>query len=512
MTPGTSVGLFPTTVTIGSSADGVEWTQVGRENGYKGAAGENAWQGDPTEARYVRIRATATESASDGLYYVKVGQVAVYGSAGGNCIKATWTAPADSGSNPASGSACEYDLRYSRTPITEGNFGAATAAGDMPAPGVVGAAEEATVAVGSSAGKLFVAVKTCDEAPNWSGISNVTTAYASPTGFLTTAAEDVLTANLSTAPVIALSVGQDTVQPAVEVSDSPDFAGKPLRIAIAPGSTYWKPTPAQWVAIKRLAAAGGTAYWRLQGRSAQFARIATSGKAILFPTSVIDGLALEASHDVDGDEAVWPDASAPPVFRWNAPASGMYYFYLDISTDEAMPLKNKKVSLTLGPVAGVAGTCQPKAAEWVKIRKLAATSGGELYWRVRGTDRDKVFQTGSIVRKLVMDGGEWTVGDLDLGSAAPALSWTSTAIGHGMELCAAQFSTGAGFPATGGAVITIPGKGVAGTSYAFTARDVAAIRKFAAKRGVMELYYRVRGCDAQKAFIAYSETKTANVP
>lgn len=94
-----------------------------------------------------------------------------------------WTAPGDDG---VIGRAQAYALRYSTAPITAANFNAATPATGLPAPGLPGSTEVHTL-TGLAAGTLYyVAIKTADEAGNWSAISNVATVLPP-----TTAAGDV---------------------------------------------------------------------------------------------------------------------------------------------------------------------------------------------------------------------------------------------------------------------------------------------------------------------------------
>ena len=80
-----------------------------------------------------------------------------------------WTAPGDDGTQ---GRATLYDLRWSTAVITPANFASATPLSGLPAPSVAGAQESFT-AVGLQAGPLYFALKTKDDAGNWSALSNV---------------------------------------------------------------------------------------------------------------------------------------------------------------------------------------------------------------------------------------------------------------------------------------------------------------------------------------------------
>lgn len=85
-------------------------------------------------------------------------------------IKLTWTAPGDDGDT---GTASEYDVRYSTETITTANFGSASSAAGEPNPAVAGTEQSFTVANLVDGTEYFFAMKTADDAPNWSDLSNV---------------------------------------------------------------------------------------------------------------------------------------------------------------------------------------------------------------------------------------------------------------------------------------------------------------------------------------------------
>ena len=87
-----------------------------------------------------------------------------------NSVQLTWTAPGD---DSLSGRAAQYDLRYSTAPISAGNFAAATRVTGMPAPATSGASESFLIAGLSPNTTYWFAIKTADEVPNWSGLSNL---------------------------------------------------------------------------------------------------------------------------------------------------------------------------------------------------------------------------------------------------------------------------------------------------------------------------------------------------
>jgi hypothetical protein len=87
-----------------------------------------------------------------------------------NSIDLTWTAPGDDGST---GTATFYDIRYSTSLISDANWASATQVASEPTPSVAGSSESMTVSGLSSGTTYYFAIKTSDEVPNESLISNV---------------------------------------------------------------------------------------------------------------------------------------------------------------------------------------------------------------------------------------------------------------------------------------------------------------------------------------------------
>ena len=85
-------------------------------------------------------------------------------------INLTWTAPGDDGNT---GLASQYDIRYYTSPIDNGNWDLSTQVTGEPAPHAVGYFETFTVTGLSPYTYYYFAIKTADEVPNWSVISNV---------------------------------------------------------------------------------------------------------------------------------------------------------------------------------------------------------------------------------------------------------------------------------------------------------------------------------------------------
>jgi len=85
-------------------------------------------------------------------------------------ISLSWTAPGD---DSLSGTAAQYDLRYSTSAITAANFASATQWTGTPTPATSGTTQSTTVTGLTANTTYFFALKSADEVPNWSGISNV---------------------------------------------------------------------------------------------------------------------------------------------------------------------------------------------------------------------------------------------------------------------------------------------------------------------------------------------------
>ena len=84
-------------------------------------------------------------------------------------ITLTWTAPGDDGSI---GIATSYDIRYSTSAINEGNWASATQVTGEPTPAGAGTVQNMVVSGLSPSTTYYFAIKTSDEVPNTSAISN----------------------------------------------------------------------------------------------------------------------------------------------------------------------------------------------------------------------------------------------------------------------------------------------------------------------------------------------------
>jgi phosphodiesterase/alkaline phosphatase D-like protein len=98
-----------------------------------------------------------------------------------NSATLSWTTPGD---DSLLGTASQFDLRYSTSPITASSFASALRWGSMPAPAASGTRQSVTVTGLAPGTTYYFAIKTADEVPNWAAISNVgskTTAAAPDT-------------------------------------------------------------------------------------------------------------------------------------------------------------------------------------------------------------------------------------------------------------------------------------------------------------------------------------------
>jgi len=86
-------------------------------------------------------------------------------------VTLTWTTPGDDG---LTGTASQFDIRYSTSPITASNFASATRwTTGVPAPAAPGTQQSVQVTGLSPSTTYWFAIKTADEVPNWASISNV---------------------------------------------------------------------------------------------------------------------------------------------------------------------------------------------------------------------------------------------------------------------------------------------------------------------------------------------------
>ena len=97
--------------------------------------------------------------------------VLAYAQGGGaDSVRMVWTAPGDDG---AIGTATAYEMRISTASITLGNWNSAPLVAGLPAPVASGTRQGVTIRGVSSDTTYYIAIRTVDDAGNWSGLSNV---------------------------------------------------------------------------------------------------------------------------------------------------------------------------------------------------------------------------------------------------------------------------------------------------------------------------------------------------
>ncbi|MDD5289456.1 MAG: fibronectin type III domain-containing protein, partial [Dehalococcoidales bacterium] len=84
-------------------------------------------------------------------------------------LRLTWTSPGDDGNT---GIATHYDIRYSTSQITEQNWSSATQVLNEPSPETAGTNQNHIVDNLSMGTTYYFAIKSSDNIPNWSSISN----------------------------------------------------------------------------------------------------------------------------------------------------------------------------------------------------------------------------------------------------------------------------------------------------------------------------------------------------
>ncbi|MEO5617676.1 MAG: fibronectin type III domain-containing protein [Candidatus Eisenbacteria bacterium] len=87
-----------------------------------------------------------------------------------NSVTLSWTTPGD---DSLTGTASQFDVRYSTSLITEANYALATRFAGTPTPTAPGSSQSVVVTGLSPGTTYYFALKTGDDVPNWAIISNV---------------------------------------------------------------------------------------------------------------------------------------------------------------------------------------------------------------------------------------------------------------------------------------------------------------------------------------------------
>ena len=117
----------------------------------------HSYNGDNLKAPLLHIEYTTDVTAPAAVADLATGTVT------SSSIDLSWTAPGD---DAASGTATTYDVRYSTSTITAGNWASATQATGEPSPQVADSSEAFTVTGLSASTLYYFVIKTSDEVPN----------------------------------------------------------------------------------------------------------------------------------------------------------------------------------------------------------------------------------------------------------------------------------------------------------------------------------------------------------
>ena len=148
---------------------------------------DSFYQSDTSNASY-RPKLVISDLAADTTAPAAVTNLAATQGASGGQINLTWTAPGDDG---GTGTATLYDIRYSTSTITDANWASATLVAGEPTPGVAGTTETLTVSGLLYNQTYYFAMKTSDEVPNLSTLSNVPSASTAALGNVTLSTDKV---------------------------------------------------------------------------------------------------------------------------------------------------------------------------------------------------------------------------------------------------------------------------------------------------------------------------------
>lgn len=129
-----------------------------------------------------------------------------------NSVTLDWTTPGD---DSLSGTASQFDIRYSTSPITASNFASATRwTTGVPLPAAPGTPQSVVVTGLSPSTTYYFAIRTADEVPNWAGVSNVVAKTTDAAPDLVRPAALALTVSALTDTTVTLAwtaVGDDSL-------------------------------------------------------------------------------------------------------------------------------------------------------------------------------------------------------------------------------------------------------------------------------------------------------------
>lgn len=155
----------------GGSSDlwGAVWSENDIENSGFGVAVCSRATSNNTDVHIDHIRITVYYALPDITAPAAVTDLSL-SNPSGSSMTVSWTAPGDDGN---AGTAASYDLRYSTSNTINTDWASATAATGEPTPSAAGSAESMTVSGLSASTPYYFALKSSDEVPNESALSNI---------------------------------------------------------------------------------------------------------------------------------------------------------------------------------------------------------------------------------------------------------------------------------------------------------------------------------------------------
>jgi hypothetical protein len=206
-----------------------------------------------------------------------------------------------------------------------------------------------------------------------------------------------------------------------------------------------------------------------------------------------------------------PERALPPTFVWSDMTGGISRFVVDVSTDATVPVPDRRRTLTFGG-RGISGEeVRLTEREWLLLRRLAATAeDGQVFLRVRATSASGVFTASSDIVAMTVDGGDWTVSDLDLSTLPAEVNWTNTSTG--ITQFSVEFSVTDQFNRTARETLRAPSRPVTGTSLVINEAAARRLALLAERNGTATLFYRIRGEDADRAFVTFSPAQQTAAP
>ena len=525
--PATPQDLFPVVIKVKASNDdvltpGMTWRTMATAYFETAPASSISFaigtaQADVLPARFIRIEVEECRLDGGGFYAAEIAEVEVFEERNAaNAIRLTWTAPGDDGS---SGTAWQYDLRTSAAAITAGNFTAATQVTGEPAPQSAGSPEWYQLNGLTPNTRYWLGLKTADEVPNWSAISNVIGPYTLSMDtyrIALTGPADETSRPVSSIPIFTWEANRFN-RFWIEFSNSPSWPASPVTLpsgqvlktlsySVGTSIYSWTATASQWRTIKALtSASGGVLFWRVRGLDTTNPGMTGDYYSDQWHVIRIEGGWITPVAPANGTVI---NPASRPTFQWMYSGSDMVKYYVEFCNSSDFAASG--VSRLSFPNAGVSGfSFTPTAANWASIKALGPANGGTVWWRVKGVDASGTFALWSGAWTFVLDGGEISLlppipnGDRTVpgNSSSCTFRWTYT--GSGYSKFYVRFSVTPDFSLTGADNMVGWAGGVAGTQVTIDRKVWDKVNALAPGPDG-RIYWQVKAVDADGAFYEVS--------